>query len=128
MKMILEERRDFEVVGEASDGLQLLNLLEMSKLHPHMVILDITMPNLSGLEAAHRIKERFPGIKVLILTMHDNKEYLRKAIAAGADGYLLKDNADKDLFSAIDMIRRGGIYVSPLLSGKLENTNDRKVL
>jgi DNA-binding NarL/FixJ family response regulator len=84
-----------------------------------MVILDISMPHLPGLEAAREIKKRYPGIKILILTMHKKKEYLNDAIVAGADGYLLKEDAPKELLNAIERIRQGMIYVSPLLSGEL---------
>jgi len=115
IKAILERRCDLEVVGEACDGLDLLNLLEMSRLNPHMVILDISMPNISGLEVTHRIKETYPGIKVLILTMHRNKEYIDYAFKAGADGYILKEDADKVLFAAIERIMGGGNYISPIL-------------
>ena len=112
---ILEKKCDLKVVGEACDGMELLYLLKMAKESPHMVILDISMPALSGIEATRRIKEMFPGIKVLILTMHKSKEYVDHAIRAGADGYLLKEEADKALFSAIDSIKQGGQYVSPLI-------------
>jgi DNA-binding NarL/FixJ family response regulator len=117
IKAILQRRCDLEVVGEACDGLDLLNLLEMSKLNPHMVILDISMPNISGLEATHRIKEMYPEIKVLILTMHRNKEYIDYAFKAGADGYILKEDADKVLFSAIERVMGGDNYISPILDG-----------
>jgi DNA-binding NarL/FixJ family response regulator len=117
VRRILEGKCDLEVVGEACDGIELLNLLKMSKLNPHMVILDISMPNLSGIEATRRIKEMFPEIKVLILTMHKSKEYVDHATNAGADGYILKEDADKELFSSIETIRQGGFYVSPLIGG-----------
>jgi len=84
-----------------------------------MVILDISMPNLRGIEATREIKMIYPDMKVLILTMHKNKEYLYHAISAGAEGYLLKEDADTELFSAIKTIRQGGIYISPLLSEEL---------
>jgi DNA-binding NarL/FixJ family response regulator len=113
IKRVLEEKTDLKVVGEASDGIEVLALLD--KLASHMVILDISMPNLGGIEATHRIKRLHPGVKVLILTMHKSKEYLQHAIAAGADGYLLKEDANTDLFSAIERIRRGEVYVSPHL-------------
>ena len=116
VRKILEGRCDLEVVGEACDGLELLNFLRMCQLSPNMVILDISMPNLSGIEATRRIKKLYPGMKVLILTMHKNQEYVDYATAAGADGYVLKEDADRVLFSAIERIRMGGIYVSPLLS------------
>jgi DNA-binding NarL/FixJ family response regulator len=118
LRKILEEKPGLEVIGEADDGIQLLNLLRLSKLQPHMLILDISMPNLSGIEAARQIKMIHPGIKILILSMHKEKEYFQLAFSVGAEGYLLKEDAGAELFSAIDMIREGGLYVSPLLSGK----------
>lgn len=114
IKRIIREVADIEVVGEANDGLELLNLLK--KLTPHMVILDISMPNLRGIEVAREIKMICPDVKVLILTMHKDKEYLYHAISAGAEGYLLKEDADTELFSAIETIRQGRVYISPLLS------------
>jgi DNA-binding NarL/FixJ family response regulator len=86
-----------------------------------MVILDISMPSLPGIEATREIKKAYPAVKVLILTMHKKKEYLNNAIAAGVDGYLLKEDAPKELLNAIDMIRQGMTYVSPLLSSDLVN-------
>jgi DNA-binding NarL/FixJ family response regulator len=106
---------DLDVVGEAADGSELLSLLAAAL--PHMVILDMSMPNLRGIEALPTIKRRFPDVKILVLTMH--KEYLEQAIAAGADGYLLKEDADRDLFSAIESIRQGKSYVSPRLAGEV---------
>jgi DNA-binding NarL/FixJ family response regulator len=114
LKRILEERSGFEVVGEVDCGLELLRLLE--KLVPDLIILDISMPNLRGLEAIHEIKMKHPHVKILVLTMHKDKEYLHQALSAGAEGYLLKEDADSELFSAIDRVRQGKIYVSPKLS------------
>jgi DNA-binding NarL/FixJ family response regulator len=74
------------------------------------------MPNLSGIEAARQIKMIYPAIKILILSMHKEKEYVQQAFSAGAEGYLLKEDAGAELFSAINMIRKGGLYVSPLLN------------
>jgi len=117
MKRLIEEMPGVEVVGEASDGLELLNLLK--ELTPDMAIIDISMPNLRGIEAAREVRALYPDTKVLILTMHKNKEYLYHAISAGAQGYLLKEDSDIELFSAIETIRNGGIYVTRLLSGEL---------
>ena len=101
------------VVGEAGDGLELLEILK--NIRPDMVILDISMPRLRGLEAADRIRKLYPEIKLLILSMHRSKEYLRQALAAGVDGYMLKEDADQALYSAIEAIRDGKTFVSPLL-------------
>lgn len=117
LKRILGEMTDLEVIGEAGDGLALLKLLE--KITPQMILLDISMPNLRGIEAIREIKALHPEAKILILTMHKDKEYLYQAISAGANGYLLKEDADTELSTAIETIRRGKVYISPLLSGDL---------
>jgi len=119
IKKIIEALPGLQVVGEAGDGLQLLELLK--GLAVDMVILDISMPSLPGIEATREIKKAYPDVKALILTMHKKKEYLNNAIAAGVDGYLLKEDAPKELLNAIDKIRQGMTYVSPLLSCDLVN-------
>ena len=117
IKRIIEDSRDLLVIGEARDGLQLLELLKKTK--PDMVILDISMPKLRGLEATKEIKTSYPDIKILILTMHRDKEYLMQALSAKADGYLLKEDTDAQLIAAIESIRDGKIFLSPLLSEDL---------
>ncbi|MCX5889311.1 MAG: response regulator transcription factor [Deltaproteobacteria bacterium] len=117
IRRIIQSINDVEVVGEASDGFELLELVK--KTSPQLVIMDISMPNLRGLEATREIKIINPAVKVLILTMHKDKEYLYHAFSAGAEGYLLKEDADSELLSAIDTLRRGGTYISPLLSTQL---------
>ena len=114
IKRIIQEDVNLAVTGEAGDGLELLDLLKNGV--PDVVILDISMPKLRGLEATKRIKENHPGVKVLILTMHKDKEFFRKAMSNGADGYLLKEDADVALHAAIRTIRTGGTFVSPLLT------------
>jgi len=114
IRKIIQENREMQVIGEEGDGLELLDILK--KTHPDLVIVDISMPRLQGLEATKRIKRVCPGIKVLILTMHRSKEYLRQALENGADGYLLKEDADLALFSAIDAVRQGQVFISPLLA------------
>jgi len=117
VRRIIQSISDVEVVGEASDGFELLELLK--KTEPNLVILDISMPNLRGLEATREIKIINPEVKVLMLTMHKDREYLCHAFSAGAEGYLLKEDADSELISAIDTLRKGGTYISPLLSPQL---------
>ena len=107
LRRVLEERPDVEIIGEAGDGLELLDLL--TQLAPDLILLDISMPNLRGIEAISEIKRVRPDAKILILTMH--KEYLYESIAAGVDGYFLKGETDTALFSAIEKVRRGGVYV-----------------
>jgi DNA-binding NarL/FixJ family response regulator len=119
IRRIVEENADLEVIGEANDGLELLTLLRTTV--PEMVIMDISMPNLRGIEATREIKSCRPEIKVLILSMHKDKEHLVYSLAAGAHGYLLKEDADTELFSAIKTIREGGMYISPLLSHQVKD-------
>ena len=116
LKKILAGSADLQVVGEAADGLEALALVD--KLPPDMVILDISMPKLGGIGATRQIKRLYPNMKVLILTMHNSWEYFHNAILAGADGYLLKEEANMELFPAIEKIRKGEVYVSPHLGSK----------
>jgi two-component system, NarL family, response regulator NreC len=115
LKGILEAGRSLEVSGEAGDGLQLLSLLSSIPTAPQMAIVDISMPKLGGIGATSKIKSAYPLLKVLIVSIHMEKEYVREALDAGADGYILKEGADSELFLAIETIRRGGIYISPVL-------------
>ena len=118
IKTIIEGGEGMVVVGEANDGLELLEVLK--GITSDMVILDISMPGLRGIEATSEIKMIYPDIKVLMLTMHKRKEYFYHALSAGADGYLLKEDTATELFSAIKMIREGGVYVSPFFSAELQ--------
>jgi DNA-binding NarL/FixJ family response regulator len=117
VRKIIEEVEDLCVVGEANDGLELLELLK--KKDPALVILDISMPNLRGLEAAREIKGLYPQIKVLLLTMHKKKDFLQQGLEAGVDGFLVKEDADAALLQAVKAIRKGEKFYSPLLSNKL---------
>lgn len=116
LRNIVESEGDLEIVGEARDGLDLLD--QVKKVTPDLVILDISMPHLRGIEAIREIRVIIPNVKVLILTMHKDKDFLYHAISSGADGYLLKEDADTELFAAIENIRHGGHYISPLLAGE----------
>lgn len=119
IKKILEEHEDLKVVGEANDGIELLDLLK--RITPDVVILDISMPNIRGIEATKEIKMTAPEIKVIILTMHKSKEYLYHCLKAGAQGYLLKEDADTELYTAIKKVLEGGLYISPILSEALRD-------
>ena len=113
IRKLIEESPDLQVVGEASDGSELFELLRNVKAD--LAILDITMPNISGIEATQRVKAIYPGLKVLILTMHKGRELLEHAIAAGANGYLLKEDAPRELLNAIKTIQQEEVYMSPLI-------------
>jgi two-component system response regulator NreC len=114
VKSILEKDKRIEVVGEANDGIELLDLPR--KVVPDMIILDISMPHLRGIEVSQEIKKISRKIKILILSMHRDKGYVHSVIEAGAEGYLLKEDADTELFAAIEKIRQDGHYLSPILS------------
>ncbi len=112
IRRMIEKIPEWEVVGEVGDGVELLEFL--GKQTPDMVISDLSMPHMGGLEATRRIKADYPGIKVLITTLHKDREYQHRAISAGAEGYLPKDSLDQELFAAINLIRAGGTYAFPL--------------
>ena len=122
LKRILCEGGRCEVVAEVNDGIKLLDLLRqmaLDRVAPHLAIVDVSMPTRWGIDAIHQIKESYPNMKVLALSMHEDKEYLDHALIAGAEGYLLKEEANTGLFPAIEMIRNGGTYISPHFSEKL---------
>jgi DNA-binding NarL/FixJ family response regulator len=127
IRKIIERMEDVRVDGEAGDGLELLQLLKDSC--PNLVILDLSMPNLRGLEAIREIKRAYPQVKVLVLTMHKKKEFIRQVLRDGADGFLLKEDAGGELLRAVETIRRGEKFLSPLLSDILTSLfleKDRK--
>ncbi len=105
---------DMEVIGEAEDGRTAVKMTCQSE--PNVVLMDIGMPFLNGLEATRQIKNSKPEIKVLILTMHDNEEYIRQVLASGASGYILKDTAARDLIAAIRAAYRGETILSPAIT------------
>ncbi len=117
VKKILDGVDDLEVIGEANDGLELLALLKEAQ--PDLIILDISMPNLRGLEATREVKQSYPHVKILLLTMHKKKEFIQQAMTAGADGYLLKEDADTELLKAVRTIRDGNSFISSLVSSEL---------
>jgi two-component system, NarL family, response regulator NreC len=114
---LLNARSDMEVVGEAADGAELLTLVETA--NPDVILLDLTMPRLGGLEALPLLRQRIPAARVLILTMHQDEGYLRRAIKGGAAGYVLKKAADMELIAAIQAVMRGDLYVHPSMTRAL---------
>ena len=114
IRALLDDQADIEVIGEAEDGLSTVKMV--GKLKPDVVIMDIAMPLLNGLEATRQIQRDYPQVKVLILTMHENEEYIRQVLAAGALGYVLKDAAAQDLLGAIRAVHRGEAVLSPAIT------------
>lgn len=114
LRMLLDAQDELTVIGEASSGAQVLALAE--SLQPDLIVLDLSMPGLGGLEALPLIRKTVPRARVLILTMHDDESYLRQALRDGASGYVLKRAADTELLSAIHAVMRGEIYVHPSLT------------
>jgi len=113
IRQLLSEIPWIEVVGEVGDGIALVQLLK--KIQPDMVILDIAMPGMRGIEAAGEIRSLYPDIDILFLSMHKNREFLAQALATEARGYLLKEDSGKELVTAIEAIRDGRLYLSAKL-------------
>lgn len=117
IRMLLEAEPDLQVVGEASDGVQVLALAD--ELKPDLVVMDVAMPNMDGLEATRAIKQAHPNIQVLGLTMHEGEDYFFKILAAGASGYVLKRAAASDLINAVRAVAAGDVFLYPAVAKKL---------
>ncbi len=117
LRMLLSQDTALEVVGEADNGRDAIQLT--GKLLPHLVLMDLNMPGMNGIEAIRCIKLRFPDIRVLVLTIHKTDEYIHESLKAGADGYILKDATHHELNVAIHNILKGKIYLSPDISEKV---------
>lgn len=111
LRSLIATEADIEVVGEAQDGREAIRKVE--RLRPDIVLMDISMPRLNGLEATRQIRRRFPDVRVLVLTMYTNEEYVSQLLAAGASGYLVKRSGVADLISALRAVHRGESYLSP---------------
>ncbi len=111
LRSLIEEQPDFEVVGEARDGREALRLA--SEKSPHVVLLDIAMPHMNGLEAARQLTAQDHATKVVALSMHADPRYVREMVRAGASGYLLKDSAAEEVIAAIRCVMRGSSFLSP---------------
>ena len=117
IRALLEKLPAVQVIGEAGDGRELLNLVKARP--PDVVLMDIAMPGLNGLEAAERMARDHPEVRIIILTMHDNEEYVLRALKAGVAGYLLKKSATAELENALHQVLHGKIYLSRELSPQL---------
>jgi two-component system, NarL family, response regulator NreC len=114
-RLLLSRHPDIEVMGEAASGREAVALC--TELSPDVVILDVAMPEMNGVEAARQIRQNAPSTNILVLTMHKDAVYLREMLRAGAKGYLLKDSIDKDLLEAVRAVARGEGFLSPAVSG-----------
>jgi two-component system response regulator NreC len=114
LRLVLEQEKDFEVVGEASDGREAVALAEA--LRPEITVLDITMPNLNGIEAARQISAKQIGVSIIVLSMHADESFVLRALKAGARGYLLKESAESDLINAVRLVTDGKSFFSPTVS------------
>ena len=117
IRALLERRPDFQVVAEAGDGREAVELTETHS--PHVVVADIAMPNLNGIEAARQIAQKSPQTAIVILSMHSDESYVLRALKAGARGYLLKDSPESDLINAILAVHEGKAFFSPAISKML---------
>jgi two-component system nitrate/nitrite response regulator NarL len=119
IKSLLENEANIEVVGEATDGLEALKIVEVNK--PDLLILDIRMPNMTGIEVVEKLRSQNNTLKIVMLSMHESEEYVLKSIKAGADGYLLKGSSKEEFLKALHTVANGGKYFSGDISSILIN-------
>lgn len=119
LEMLLNLEKDFQVVASAQDGAEALELTETKK--PDLILMDLKMPIMNGIEATREIRKKFPNIKILVLTTYDDDEWVFDAIRAGASGYLLKDTSRQKIIEAIRGTMEGKSFVDPAIAGKLIN-------
>jgi two-component system response regulator NreC len=125
LRLVIEQSAGLQVVGEADDGRQAVSMA--GELKPDVAVLDIGMPNLNGIEAAHQITEAYPEIAIVMLSMHSDEGYVLRALKAGARAYLLKDSAEADLTRAIEVVTEGKSFFSPAVSKLLLEDYMRKL-
>jgi DNA-binding NarL/FixJ family response regulator len=114
VRLLLENLPDFQIIAEADNGISALELI--GKHLPDVVLLDIALPGLNGLDVTERVKKQFPSVRVLLLSMHNSEEYVLRAMRLGAAGYLLKDTSPAELEMALRAVARGEAYLSPAIS------------
>jgi DNA-binding NarL/FixJ family response regulator len=117
LRALLSSNPDFEIVGEAEDGREAIRCVE--KLKPNLILTDLSMPRMNGMDAIREIRRRAPETKILVLTVHKTEEYILATLQAGADGYLLKDSTHVELLAAVRHVLSGKHYISPGISDKV---------
>lgn len=119
LRALLSQEEDFEIVGEADNGRDAMHAV--GSLMPHVVLMDISMPGISGIEAIRDIKRRYPDTNILVLTIYKTDEYIHESLKAGANGYILKDASPDELRIAIRSVLGGKVYLSPDISSQVIN-------
>jgi len=117
LRALVSSHPEFEIVGEAEDGREAIRCCE--RLKPHLILMDLSMPRMNGMDAIREVKKRCAGTKILVLTVHRNEEYILATFKAGANGYALKDSTHNELMMAIDSVLSGKQYISPGISEKV---------
>lgn len=117
LRNLVQAERDFELVGEATSGLAALKLIRDKR--PDVAVLDISMPELNGIVLSRRLAADLPALRVLVLTLHEDRAYLNQALEAGVQGYILKRSAAENLVQAIRAVMVGGLYVDPAIAGRV---------
>ena len=117
LKRLIDEQPDMEVVGEASNGRSTCQ--QVKNLRPEVVVMDVSMPDMNGVQATKRIRQECPDVKVMALTAHEDPSYLRQLLQAGASGYVLKRSASKELIHAIRVVAAGQVYLDPSVAGQV---------
>jgi len=128
LKSMLNKRDDIEIIGEAEDGIEAVRLIR--KLKPDMILLDLSMPKMSGISVMKDVKRELPDTRILLLTIHESDQYVLEAFEGGADGYCIKDSSRQELMVAIDSILQGKTYISPGISDQVMEgflTNKKKL-
>jgi two-component system, NarL family, response regulator NreC len=125
LRLLLERQQNFQVLAEAADGREAVGICE--KLRPDVLVLDIAMPNLNGIEAARQVAAKLPHTAIVILSMHADESYVLRALKAGARAYLLKDSAEADLINAIRAVNEGKAFFSPAISKMLVDDYIRRL-
>jgi two-component system, NarL family, response regulator NreC len=125
VRLMLEREADLTVVGEAADGREAVALAK--SLKPEVVVMDIGMPNLNGIEAAHQMTQELPDLAIIMVSMHSDESYVLRALKSGARGYLLKDSAEADLIKAVHVVAGGKSFFSPAVSKLLLDDYVRKL-
>jgi DNA-binding NarL/FixJ family response regulator len=110
LKTLLEAHPGWEVIGEAADGLEAVD--KADRLHPDVMVLDVTMPRMNGLEACRLIRQKAPGLEILFVTQHDSPQMMREALEAGARGYVVKSNAARDLLEAVEAVSQHRVFTA----------------